>query len=490
MLSSIQKMLQAFDENNIKYCHWKSNEHLNEALCGDTDLDMLFDPNQRSLLDKVLNECGLKRFRSVPLMQYNAIEDYIGMDEETARIWHLHLHYRMTLGEKHLKGYTITPWTDYILDNRIWDESGIYTSNPETEMVLLLIRIALKLRLRDTGRKLGKDDRIELNWLSERICEDKMKSTIKEMLGEDFIPVMLPLTKKELTKKGQFRKLYKKARKSLKIFTGFSKAGSRSMRSKREYFWLVAGVKRRLGLNSNQAGRRISPSGGSVVVFLGCDGAGKSTTLKYVKKELSKKIDVKSVYLGSGDGSSSLIRKPMKLIAKKVGGKGVGHAVEKEYSEKKKVSIKARLYSFAKIIWAVTLANEKKKKLREMTKARNNGLVVLCDRYPQIEVSGYSDGPLLTRYLSKGKGLFYQIARWEYSIYRSFYFNPPDLTIKLMVPTEVAIERKPEMTPEEIENKKAAIAKMNFSRNNEEIYTDCDINESLSKVMAAVWRVI
>ena len=317
-----------------------------------------------------------------------------------------------------------------------------------------------------------------------------MKSTIKEMLGEDFIPVMLPLTKKELTKKGQFRKLYKKARKSLKIFTGFSKAGSRSMRSKREYFWLVAGVKRRLGLNSNQAGRRISPSGGSVVVFLGCDGAGKSTTLKYVKKELSKKIDVKSVYLGSGDGSSSLIRKPMKLIAKKVGGKGVGHAVEKEYSEKKKVSIKARLYSFAKIIWAVTLANEKKKKLREMTKARNNGLVVLCDRYPQIEVAGYSDGPLLTRYLSKGKGLFYQIARWEYSIYRSFYFNPPDLTIKLMVPTEVAIERKPEMTPEEIENKKAAIAKMNFSRNNEEIYTDCDINESLSKVMAAVWRVI
>ena len=80
MLKSIQNMLDAFEQNEIKYCHWKSNEHLGEALTGDTDLDMLFSPSQRSLLDKVLNECGLKRFRAMPLMQYNAIEDYIGFD--------------------------------------------------------------------------------------------------------------------------------------------------------------------------------------------------------------------------------------------------------------------------------------------------------------------------------------------------------------------------------------------------------------------------
>ena len=65
MLKSIERMLVAFEENNIKYCHWKSNEHLADALTGDTDLDMLFSPSQRSLLDKVLNECGLKRFRVV-----------------------------------------------------------------------------------------------------------------------------------------------------------------------------------------------------------------------------------------------------------------------------------------------------------------------------------------------------------------------------------------------------------------------------------------
>ena len=58
MLQSIDRMLRAFDEKGVVYCHWKSNEHLAEALKGDTDLDVLFLPEQRSLLDKVLNECG------------------------------------------------------------------------------------------------------------------------------------------------------------------------------------------------------------------------------------------------------------------------------------------------------------------------------------------------------------------------------------------------------------------------------------------------
>ena len=110
---------------------------------------MLFLPEQRSQLDAVLNQCGLKRFRSMPLMQYNAIEDYIDFDEETAKIWHLHTHYRMTLGEKHLKGYTVTPWGPYILQHRIFDELGIYVSCSEIELVLLVTRNALKLPFRD-----------------------------------------------------------------------------------------------------------------------------------------------------------------------------------------------------------------------------------------------------------------------------------------------------------------------------------------------------
>lgn len=490
MLKSIKNMLNSFEKRGIVYCHWKSNEHLEEALIGDTDLDMLFLPEQRSLIDSTLNECGLKRFRATPMMQYNAIEDYIGFDEEKAKIWHLHTHYRMTLGEKHLKGYTVTPWGKYILDTRISDTKGVYTSAPEVELVLLLARLALKKRIRDTWRKVGSDDVAEYDWLIKHANLDKVREHAIIMCNEEVADIIHSICTGRLKYKSQLKKLNSVLRKELNCFTGYSAFASRFARTNREINWFIGGVKRRLGFNSTNAYRRISPSGGSVVVFLGCDGAGKSTSLTYVKKEFGKKLDIFSGYLGSGDGSSSLLRKPMQFVARKLGGKGLGHRVEKEYSAKKNISLKSRLYSIAKIMWAVTLAIEKQNKLKEITKARNNGLLVLIDRYPQSAIYGCNDGPLLTRYLKNGSWLTNKIAKWELAIYESASKNMPDLTLKLMVPTTVAIARKPEMSPEEIENKKEAVRAMNFAIKSIEIDTSQDMSVSLSQIMKEIWQIL
>ena len=489
MLKSIEKVIRSLEEKDIKYCHWKSNEHLAEALEGDTDLDVLFDPAQRVRLEMVLDECGLKRFRSTPLMQYNAIEDFIGFDKETAKIWHLHTHYRMTLGEKHLKGYTVTPWGKLILDNRRKDDLGIYCSAIEDELIMLLVRMSMKLRWRDSGQGIGKDDRKEMAWLIERADKAAIENRAKQFVGEKAASEIVRLTNgNELKKKGELKKLRKLLLKELKLYTGYSSIGSRWMRHKREWFWLVGGVKRRMGINSFVANRRVSPNGGNVIAFLGCDGAGKSTTLAYIKKELNKKLDVATIYFGSGDGSSSLLRKPMKMVAKKVGGKGLGHSVEKEYTEKKKVSLKSRFYSLAKVLWAVTLAKEKKAKIKDQTKARNNGLIVLTDRYPQTLFAGCSDGPLLSKYESKG--LMGKIAAWEHRIYASAAMNPPDLTVKLIVPTEVAIERKPEMTAEEIETKKKIVLGLNLSDNTLVVDTSHPFEETRAEILEAIWKIL
>ena len=277
MLKSIKLLLDSLEEHNILYCHWKSNEHLLEALDGDTDLDVLFDPIQRVELEQVLDSCGLKRFRSTPLMQYNAIEDFIGFDKETARVWHLHTHYRMTLGEKHLKGYTVNPWTHLILDNRRMDEQGIYCSACEDELVLLLVRMAMKLRWRDIGKKIGNDDRVEMKWLVEHTHRDDVYKRAVVFVGEKAASEMNRLlSENSLTKKGQLRKLHNILLKELSFYTGFTWLGSRWMRHKREYFWGIGAIKRKLGINSNVPYRRVSPNGGNVIAFLGCDGAGKS----------------------------------------------------------------------------------------------------------------------------------------------------------------------------------------------------------------------
>ena len=147
------------------------------------------------------------------------------------------------------------------------------------------------------------------------------------------------------------------------------------------------------------------------------------------------------------------------------------------------------MYLIAKVIWAVTLANEKKTKRRKMVKARNNGLLVITDRYPQSIIPGASDGPLLNRYMD-GNGIMKRLSEWEYRIYDSFSTNAPDLTIKLIVPTELAIERKPEMTTEEIENKKDIVMRMNFSDHSVVISTDQPFEITRGEVMKEIWDLI
>ena len=488
MLLSIASMIENFGKNNIRYCLWKSNEHLEEALAGNTDLDILFDITQRMDLEMVLPLCGLKRFRATPLMQYNAIEDFIGFDTEAAKIWHLHVHYRMTLGEKHLKSYSVTPWADIILENRVQSAQGVYIVAPEYELILLLCRIALKLRLRDTGRRLENDDCMEIVYLLGEINAQKMNIAARKLLGGKAAETVLKLIETPLEQKNQFAELRKVLIKELEMFTGYSTFSSWIARMRREFFWLYGGIKRRMGINNYEGSRRVSPYGGMVAVILGCDGAGKSTTLAAVRKEFSKKLDVVSLYFGSGDGDSAWFRYPLRLVARRIGGKGMGHHIEQEQN-RGQASLKSAAYAIAKILWAVALAKEKKQKLRRMTMARNHGLLVIADRYPQSSTPGYSDGPLLARYRT-GSGLLKRLADWEYAIYDSASANPPDLAIKLTVPTEIAILRKPEMTTEEIEKKKDAIDRMDGFRKTVHIDTSESFASTKRKAMQAIWDMI
>lgn len=494
MLESIQRMFDALHDRGIQYCHWKSNEHLEPALNGDTDLDMLFRSSDRSKLDILLNECGLKRFRATHLSQYNAIEDYIGFDKNEAKIWHLHLHYRLTIGENHLKGYTLGRWGDYILRNRVLHELGVYTSCPEDELVLLFTRIALKYSLHSAVAILSEDDNIEMKWLKDRINKDEFLKHAEWLVGPTCGQMIVSMLKEGVKYKRDFYKLEKQLKKELRCFTGNNAFESFINREIRTVYWVIGGINHRLHGNASKPYSRVSPSGGCVIAFIGSDGAGKSTTIKYVREELSKKLDIKEVYLGSGDGSSSILRKPMKMIAKRVGGKGLGASVDQEYenaeSEKKGVSIKARLYTISKFIWAVTLASEKKSKMKEITKARNNGMIVLLDRYPQCRFYGVNDGPLLYKYIDSKSAFLRHNAENEYKIYEMFEKNPPDLTIKLIAPIEIAMRRKPEMTREELDKKLEAVMTMQPSDQVIIVDTSVEMKQSFGEVMNAIWEII
>ena len=174
----------------------------------------------------------------------------------------------------------------------------------------------------------------------------------------------------------------------------------------------------------------------------------------------------------------------MRLVAKRLNkSKGTSKDSSGHQAKKKK----GGLGRLAKILWAIALANEKKRKLRQMTTMRNNGMLVLTDRYPQTAFPGINDGPLLSDYKH---GLMGCISRWEWRIYERASINKPDLVIKLMVPSEVALRRKPDMTLEKIEEKRRIVTALDIAETTIEVDTTKPFEVTRSEAMKAIWEKI
>jgi len=63
---------------------------------------------------------GYKRFIAQAWARYPGIEDWIGFDEETGQLAHVHLHYQLVLGRKYVKEQHL-PWEELVLDTAVQD---------------------------------------------------------------------------------------------------------------------------------------------------------------------------------------------------------------------------------------------------------------------------------------------------------------------------------------------------------------------------------
>ena len=146
-----------------------------------------------------------------------------------------------------------------------------------------------------------------------------------------------------------------------------------------------------------------------------------------------------------------------------------------------------RLYSALMMGWAVIVAREKRNKLLAARRGADRGLVVIADRYPQDEIVGFNDGPLLTR-LSQVPRWLRRIEAASYALARDL---PPDLVIKLEVLTETAARREPDMDPALIGERIADLRRLAFAGAR---VTRVDAEQPLADVIRAVkgeiWRLL
>lgn len=194
-----------------------------------------------------------------------------------------------------------------------------------------------------------------------------------------------------------------------------------------------------------------------MVAVIGVDGSGKSTVVATIRAWLGQEIDVVPIYFGTGGGRPSLILWPFKLMVPlitlflKTKPKGASHGRISDRNP-------GMLYSVLLMVWATIVAVEKRIKLSTAHRGANRGLLVLTDRYPQNEILGFNEGPLMSRLTRVPIWL----RRFEATAYSLAHRLPPDLVIKLVVTPETAARREPDMDPVVMRTRIADLPRLTF----------------------------
>jgi hypothetical protein len=296
-LASVLSLFDRFHEANLLYCHWKSNEHLGASLRGLTDLDILVDPSAAAQLTTLLADVGVKRFHVKPFHAYPGIEDYVLFDPASGRMVHVHVHYQLTLGEKVLKGYCL-PWADRLLQTRVRDEaSGIYIADPNLELLLLVVRAALKLRGRDVlhekmGRPYFKPHAVrEFHWLAQRVEADRLRACAEDLVGRGAAAVLAGMLPALPPTRRQLHALRRSAAPYLDRYRLYSAAEARRQRWTREFGLRAWSLGCRLqGIPGNSS--RTAPHGGLIVAVAGGDHAARTRLVRQLVSWLRWEIAV------------------------------------------------------------------------------------------------------------------------------------------------------------------------------------------------------
>lgn len=456
-------LMEVFDEfhrQHISYCYWKSSRRIHSVLAGTGDADLLVARTDQHRVQVILAERDFKLFPSVADRDHPATMSYLGYDERGGQLIHIHLHFLLIVGERLLKNYRI-PWEEVLLARAILHPTlPVRILEPTSEAVLLVVRACLELRRLDlmtlclwraTTHKFALDRAA----LAARVDRTSVRDLAAELLSEDLAELVADAFSSQQQLETQVG-LRRRMQKHFAAYRSYNTVEARMRSAGRALLWGVGSLNKHV-LHAPRPWSRRAPGGGRMVAMIGVDGSGKSTSVATIGAWLGAKVDVVPIYFGTGDGRPSLLLRPFKLAMPLI-----THVLR----NKPKVASHGKvsgpppglLYSVLLMVWAAAVAVDKRKKLAAAQRGTNRGLVVLTDRYPQSQILGFNDGPLLSRLTMVPDWL----RRFEGGAYALARRLPPDLVVKLVVEPETAARREPEMDPAVIRERIAALQRLEF----------------------------
>ena len=175
----------------------------------------------------------------------------------------------------------------------------------------------------------------------------------------------------------------------------------------------------------------------NVIAVVGCDGSGKSTLTNDLIEELSTRRRVQWLYLGQSSGNIVNWIRSLPLIGPAFGRYLVRKAERAHNKEASQPDTLTAIVIFLLSLWRMH-------KFRRVLKLAHRGVLVITDRYPQAEVTGfYFDGTGLNDKNAQ-TWLARLLLKREKRLYTWMASHRPTLLIRLNIDAETAHARKPD----------------------------------------------
>ena len=192
-----------------------------------------------------------------------------------------------------------------------------------------------------------------------------------------------------------------------------------------------------------------------LVAVIGCDGSGKSTLAEALVADYGARRPVSYVYLGLKSGAMGEAIKQWPII-----GGWLESKLSKRASQARDTKQKIPGVTTAFVIYL--LSTIRLRRFRQTLAHRRAGRLVITDRYPQVEVPGFYDGPGLSA-AKAGSRFVAWLAQRERAKYEWMAGHLPTLVIRINIDIETALARKPDHARDLLEKKIAVTPVLTFA---------------------------
>ncbi|MDX1520492.1 MAG: hypothetical protein R3264_02595, partial [Anaerolineae bacterium] len=292
MLTKIRMLIEALNNNGIRYCHWKSNLALAESLSGQTDVDLLIHRKDAQRFRAILSQLCFQPTTINGLEPFPSVEHHFALDEESGLLIHVHAYFRAITGESLTKNYRF-PIEEMLLSNtRNVDSVPVPTKS--AELVVFTLRMMLKHTAVTELILLARywdEVQHEIKWLLESASIDEtlrfvncwLPSVDTNLFAEciEAIKSPAPLYRRVM--------LGRRLRAQLHLYTRHAALRAR-----------LGGIKKFTTMFVHRLTRSkkgmVHGGGGAVIAFVGSEATGKSTLLANMKSWLGEHFVVDQIH--------------------------------------------------------------------------------------------------------------------------------------------------------------------------------------------------